>query len=60
MFHMSEPTIVRDRGDEQPFGELHRLLEKLCISCTLMEECIEEYETILGISPFDRRSYFFG
>lgn len=44
--------------DEQPFGELHRLLERLYIGAALIDECIAEYESILAVSPRDRLDYF--
>ena len=43
---------------EQPFGELHRLLERLYISGALIEECIAEYERILSVDPLTRMDYF--
>ena len=54
------PNPVIDSFDSQCLGEIHRLLERLIISASLAEDCIDEFETILGINPRIGRGSYFG
>ncbi|MDB5190362.1 MAG: hypothetical protein JWN49_688 [Parcubacteria group bacterium] len=53
-------TVVKNMEDEQDVGELHRILERLCIASSLTDECIREYEKILGVPPLSRFNGIFG
>jgi hypothetical protein len=48
---MTELGAVIDAFDAHCLGEIHRLLERLQIGGMLIEACIEELETILGVDP---------